>query len=82
MRFINLYAKQYKLMCFVLGFYEALLGLLNRPIAKEVRCLGLQFHFEAFEFISLFFVNNTIVYFHTLQSVHLPFPTSLLFYHF
>ena len=25
---------------------------------------------------------NTIVYFHTLQSVHLPFPTSLLSYHF
>ena len=66
-----------KLACFLLGFYEALLGLLN-PIAKEVRCLDLQFHFEAFEFISLFFVNNTILYFHTLQSVHLPFPTSLL----
>ena len=40
-----------KLMCFVLGFYEALLGLLNQPVAKEVRCLDLQFHLEAFEFM-------------------------------
>ena len=39
-----------KLMCFVLGFYEALLGLLN-PINKEVQCLDLQFHLEAFEFM-------------------------------
>ena len=71
-----------KLMCFVLGFYEALLGLLN-SVKKEVRCLDLQFHLEAFEFDSLFFVNNTILYFHTLQTVHpSPFPTSLLSYHF
>ena len=32
---MNLYAKPYKFMCFVLGFYEALLGLLN-PVDKEV----------------------------------------------
>ena len=38
-----------KLMCFVLGFYEALLGL----VAKEVRCLDLQFHLEAFEFMMI-----------------------------
>ena len=41
-----------KLMCFVLGFYEALLGLLN-PVNKEVRCLDLQFHLEAFEFMMI-----------------------------
>ena len=41
-----------KLMCFVLGFYEALLGLLN-PVNKEVRYLDLQFHLEAFEFMMI-----------------------------
>ena len=41
-----------KLMCFVLGFYEALLGLLN-PVNEEVRCLDLQFHLEAFEFMMI-----------------------------
>ena len=41
-----------KLMCFVLGFYEALLGLLN-PVNKELRCLDLQFHLEAFEFMMI-----------------------------
>ena len=66
-----------KLMCFVLGFYEALLGLLN-PVDKEVRCLDLQFHLEAFD-DSLFFVNNTILYFHTLQSVHLLLSPPLFF---
>ena len=46
-----------KLMCFVLGFYEALalLGLLNWSVAKEVRCLDLQFHLEAFEFMMILF---------------------------
>ena len=44
-----------KLMCFVFGFYKALLGLLNRPEAKEVRSLDLQFHLEAFEFMIILF---------------------------
>ena len=44
-----------KLMCFVLGFYEALLGLLDRPVAKEVQSLDLQFHLEAFEFMMILF---------------------------
>ena len=37
---MNLFAKPYKLMCFVLGFYEALLGLQN-PVNEEVRCFDL-----------------------------------------
>ena len=41
-----------KLMCFVLGFYEALLGLLN-PVDKEVQYLDLQFHLEAFEYMMI-----------------------------
>ena len=42
-----------KLTCFLLGFYEALLGLL-KPIDKEVQCLDLQlFHVEAFEFMMI-----------------------------
>ena len=53
MRCINLYAKPYKPMCFELGFNEALLGLLNWPIAKEVRCLDLQFHLESFELMMI-----------------------------
>ena len=52
----------------LLGFYEALLRLVNQPVAKEVRCLDLQFHLEAFTWK---LVSNTIVYFHTLKSVHL-----------
>ena len=40
-----------KFMCFVLVFYEAMLGLLNWPVDKEVQCLDLQFHLEAFEFM-------------------------------
>ena len=50
-------------MCFALGFYEALLGLLN-PVDN------LQFYLEAFEF--MFFVNNILLCFHTLQTMHLP----------
>ena len=59
-----------KLMCFVLGFYEALLGLLN-PVNKEVRWLDLQFHLETFEFMMIL----CSLQFHTfilyMQSVHL-----------
>ena len=44
-----------KLMCFVLGFYKVLLGLLNWPVAKEVRSLDLQFYLEAFEFMMILF---------------------------
>ena len=36
-----------KLTCFALGFYEALLGLLNR-VKKNI-----QFHLEAFEFMMI-----------------------------
>ena len=46
MRFISLHANLIKLTCFALGFYEALLGLLN-PVDKE--SLDLQFHLEAFD---------------------------------
>ena len=42
-----------KLMCFALGIYEALIGLLNWPVAKQVRCLDLQFHLEAFELMMI-----------------------------
>ena len=35
---------------FALGFYEALFGFLN-PIDKEVCCLDLKFHLEAFNLI-------------------------------
>ena len=44
---------QIKLMCFLFGFYEALLGLLN-PVNKEVQYLDLQFHLETFEFMMIY----------------------------
>ena len=37
-------------MCFALGFYEALLGLLN-PADQGVGSLDLQFHLQVFEFM-------------------------------
>ena len=57
---------------FALGFHEALLGLLN-PVDKEVCCLNLQFRLEALNlWWSLFFMNNKVLYFCTLQTMCLP----------
>ena len=56
-----------KLMCFALGFYEALLGLLNPP-DEEVWCLDWQFHFKAFEFMTIL----SSFYYHTVHTMHLP----------
>ena len=50
------------MLCFALGFYEALLGLLN-PVNK----FSVSWIYE----YSLFFVNNTVLCFHTLQTMHL-----------
>lgn len=56
---------------FALEFYEALLGLLN-PVDKEIS-LDLQFHLEDFGIYddSLFFENNKVLHFHTLQTMYL-----------
>ena len=86
MRFISLHASLIKLMCFALGFYEALLGLLNL-INKEVWCLDLQFHLEAFEFTmilcSLWTTQFYTFILYRLYFFPLPsFPTFLLSYHF
>ena len=55
MKFINLYAKSYKTHVLCIWVFKALLGLLNRPVAKGVRSLDLQFHLEAFEFMIILF---------------------------
>ena len=59
-----------KLMCFALGFYEAFLGVLNPP-DKEVWCLNLQFHLEAFDFMTILSSLWTM-YYHTVHTMHLP----------
>ena len=60
-------------MHFALGFYEAFLGLLN-PTDKEVWCLDLYFPLASIWIYddTLFFVNNKVLYFRTLQIMHLP----------
>ena len=50
-----------------LGFYEALLGLLN-PVDKFTISLASIWIYDD----SLFFVNNTVPCFHTLEIMHLP----------
>ena len=86
MRFTNMHASLIKLTCFALGFYEALLGLLNL-VNKEVWCLDLQFHLEAFEFTmipcSLWTTQFHTFILYRLYFFPLPsFPTFLLSYHF
>ena len=53
----------HKIRILSLGFYEALLGLLN-PV---VNLLGRIIYDD-----SLFFVNNTVLCFHTSQTMRLP----------
>ena len=69
-----------KLMCFVLGFYEALLGLLDRPVAKEVQSLDLHFHLEAFEFMMIFFLceQHNCILPHFKECASSPFHLSSL----
>ena len=66
-----------KPMCFVHGFYEALLWLLN-PADKGVWCLDLQFHLEAFELtiLSSLWTKKfyTIILYTACLNVFLPFP--------
>ena len=54
-------------MCFALGFFEGLLGLLN-PADEFTISLG------KFSDDCLFFVNNTVLWFHTLQTMYPPLP--------
>ena len=64
-------------MCFTLGFYEALLGLLN-PVDKFTISLGSIWIYDD----SLFFVNNTVPCFIPYRPCIFPLPASLLSYYF
>ena len=62
-----------KPVCFALGLYEALLGLLN-PVDNEVRCLDLQFYLEAFEFMMIFCSLRTTKYYTFICYTSSPRP--------
>ena len=74
-RFIILHASLIRLMCFALGFYEALLRLL-KPTDKQVWNLDLQFHLEALVFMTIFSSLRTNKFYTTILYSPYIFPSA------
>ena len=74
-RFIILHASLIRLMCFALGFYEALLRLL-KPTDKQVWYLDLQFHLEALVFMTIFSSLRTNKFYTTILYSPYIFPSA------